>query len=201
MDSNIPIEFQEPTKNETPVTAAKTSPQVLPVDVTKGSEKKSSSAKSKETKNKYLLTESELQLLKEKYYSGEDGGSKLAEAMDTKAYYPENDLAADVLVNKYLAPNEKGPLHLWHRVAKSVASVEDNKQEWYENFFAILKDFKFIPGGRVMHAAGREDARRRPTLSNCYVIPIQEDSLEGIYQCKYNSRFCGSMGIIDNLIP
>ncbi len=187
MDSNIPIEFQEPTKNETPVTAAKTSPQVLPVDVTKGSEKKSSSAKSKETKNKYLLTESELQLLKEKYYSGEDGGSKLAEAMDTKAYYPENDLAADVLVNKYLAPNEKGPLHLWHRVAKSVASVEDNKQEWYENFFAILKDFKFIPGGRVMHAAGREDARRRPTLSNCYVIPIKEDSLEGIYQCIYNS--------------
>ena len=38
-----------------------------------------------------------------------------------------------------------------------------------------------------MHAAGREDARRRPTLSNCYVIPIEEDSLEGIYQCLSNS--------------
>ena len=34
-----------------------------------------------------------------------------------------------------------------------------------------------------MHGAGREDARRRPTLSNCYVIPIEEDSLEGIYRC------------------
>jgi len=187
MDSNIPIEFQEPTKNETSVTKTKTPPKVLPVDVSKGLKKESSSEKSNDSKNKYLLTEGELQLLKEKYYSGEDGGSKLAEAMETKAYYPENDLAADVLVNKYLAPNEKGPLHLWHRVAKSVASVEDDKQEWYEKFFAILKDFRFIPGGRVMHAAGREDARRRPTLSNCYVIPIREDSLEGIYQCIYDS--------------
>ena len=34
-----------------------------------------------------------------------------------------------------------------------------------------------------MHGAGRVDARRRPTLSNCYVIPIEEDSLEGIYRC------------------
>jgi ribonucleoside-diphosphate reductase alpha chain len=38
-----------------------------------------------------------------------------------------------------------------------------------------------------MHGAGREDARRRPTLSNCYVIPIEEDSLEGIYRCLSES--------------
>jgi ribonucleoside-diphosphate reductase alpha chain len=38
-----------------------------------------------------------------------------------------------------------------------------------------------------MHGAGRADARRRPTLSNCYVIPITEDSLEGIYGCLAES--------------
>ena len=51
----------------------------------------------------------------------------------------------------------------------------------------MLFDFTFVPGGRVMHGAGREDARRRPTLSNCYVIPIEEDSLEGIYRCLSES--------------
>ncbi|HTX99380.1 MAG TPA: adenosylcobalamin-dependent ribonucleoside-diphosphate reductase [Bacteroidota bacterium] len=104
-------------------------------------------------------------------------------ALDCRDYYGDNDLAADVLRSKYLAPSEKGPVHLWNRIARAIASVETDKEFWYQKFLALLFDFKFVPGGRVMHGAGREDARRRPTLSNCYVIPINEDSLEGIYQC------------------
>ena len=187
MSSNISIDFQNPKKNKPLITRIENKPEPSPVDLKDSSTKKKESTQTKESKQTYLLTEEELQLIKVKFYSDAEGGSLLAEAMDTNAYYPENDLAADVLRNKYLAPNEKGPLHLWHRVAKSLASVEENKEEWYEKFFEILKDFRFIPGGRVMHAAGREDARRRPTLSNCYVIPIEEDSLEGIYQCLSNS--------------
>lgn len=108
-------------------------------------------------------------------------------ALDTDLYYADNNLAADVLRAKYLAPGETGPLHLWYRVAKSMASVERDPELWTKRFFTLLFDFKFVPGGRVMHGAGRIDARRRPTLSNCYVIPIEEDSLEGIYQCLTNS--------------
>lgn len=104
-------------------------------------------------------------------------------ALDCRDYYGDNDLAADVLRAKYLAPNEKGPMHLWDRIARALASVEQDKEYWYNKFLELLFDFKFVPGGRVMHGAGREDARRRPTLSNCYVIPIEEDSLEGIYRC------------------
>jgi ribonucleoside-diphosphate reductase alpha chain len=104
-------------------------------------------------------------------------------ALDCRDYYGENDLAADVLRSKYLAPNEQGPVHMWHRIAKALSSVETDKEYWYAKFLDLLFDFRFVPGGRVMHGAGREDARRRPTLSNCYVIPIEEDSLEGIYRC------------------
>lgn len=105
-------------------------------------------------------------------------------ALDCRDYYAENELAADVLRSKYLAPNEQGPMHMWNRIARAVSSVEKENQEfWHKRFLEILFDFTFVPGGRVMHGAGREDARRRPTLSNCYVIPILEDSLEGIYQC------------------
>jgi ribonucleoside-diphosphate reductase alpha chain len=104
-------------------------------------------------------------------------------ALDCRDYYGDNELAADVLRSKYLAPNEQGPMHMWSRIARALASVESNPEHWYKQFLELLFDFRFVPGGRVMHGAGREDARRRPTLSNCYVIPIEDDSLEGIYNC------------------
>lgn len=104
-------------------------------------------------------------------------------ALDCRDYYKDNDLAADVLRSKYLSHSEKGPMHMWDRIAKALASVEKDQEYWYNRFLELLFDFRFVPGGRVMHGAGREDARRRPTLSNCYVIPIEEDSLEGIYRC------------------
>ncbi len=111
----------------------------------------------------------------------------LKKAVDAETYYPDNDLAVDVLRSKYLAPGETGPLQMWDRIARSMASVEKDKEYWYDRFFSLLLDFKFIPGGRVMHGAGREESRRKPTLSNCYVIPIEEDSLEGIYRCLNES--------------
>ena len=111
----------------------------------------------------------------------------LERAADARSYYGDNDLAIDVLRSKYLAPGETGPLQMWDRIARAMASVEEDEQYWYDQFFQLLIDYKFIPGGRVMHGAGREEAKRRPTLSNCYVIPIEEDSLEGIYTCLKES--------------
>ena len=111
----------------------------------------------------------------------------LARAADAEEYYGDNELAIDVMRNKYLAPGETGPLQIWDRIARAIASVEEDREQWYERFFELLLDFKFIPGGRVMHGAGRDEARRKPTLSNCYVVPIEEDSLEGIYRCLSES--------------
>ena len=48
-------------------------------------------------------------------------------ALDCRDYYGENELAADVLRSKYLAPNEQGPMHLWDRIARAVASVETDE--------------------------------------------------------------------------
>jgi len=111
----------------------------------------------------------------------------LRRAADVESYYTDNDLAIDVLRTKYLSPGERGPLQMWDRIARAMASVEEDEQYWYDRFFSLLIGFKFIPGGRVMHGAGRDEARRKPTLSNCYVIPIQDDSLEGIYRCLSES--------------
>ena len=99
-------------------------------------------------------------------------------------YYKEDDLGRSVLEMKYLAPGEKNPWELWKRQAKALASVEKTPElqdKWEATFFEALKNFKFVPGGRIMHGAGREDITT--TLNNCYVVGIKDDSIKSIYDC------------------
>lgn len=39
---------------------------------------------------------------------------------------------------------------LQHRIAETLASVEEDKGYWTQKFNEILEDFKFVPGGRIM---------------------------------------------------
>ena len=101
---------------------------------------------------------------------------------DIDSYYVDDTLGSDVLNQKYLAPGEKHPHELWKRQAKALASVEKNKSirdQWEEKFYSILEDFRFVPGGRIMHGAGREDIIT--TLNNCYVVAVKDDSIKSIY--------------------
>lgn len=115
-----------------------------------------------------------------------------------------DELRARVFYEKYALRNasgeiiEKTPEDMWHRVAKEIASPEKNKklkEEWKNNFFWLLSNFKFIPGGRILFGAGQN---RRATLLNCYFMPIKEDSIEGIFEwCKEAARtysFGGGVG-------
>jgi len=98
-------------------------------------------------------------------------------------YYTDDELGADVLKNKYLAPWENHPWEIWKRQASALSSVEKNKKlqkKWEAKFFSILEDFKFVPGGRIMHGAGREDITT--TLNNCYVMAIKDDAIDEIYK-------------------
>ena len=97
-------------------------------------------------------------------------------------YYPDDTLGSDVLKNKYLAPGEEHPYQMWERQAKALASVEKtkaDKDKWQSKFYSILEDFRFVPGGRIMHGAGREDITT--TLNNCYVVAVKDDSIKSIY--------------------
>ena len=96
-------------------------------------------------------------------------------------YYKGDDLAARVLSDKYLLREEKTPEQMWIRLSGEVASQEREEDAafWANNFSELLNDFKFIPGGRIMYALGRDE---NVSCTNCYVIPIKEDSIEGIYE-------------------
>ncbi|QPC81918.1 adenosylcobalamin-dependent ribonucleoside-diphosphate reductase [Phototrophicus methaneseepsis] len=77
-------------------------------------------------------------------------------------------------------PLETQPEQMMERVAAGIAKVEKNqklRKTWTENFRWLLDDWKFVPGGRILTAAGTDQDL---TFYNCYVIPSPQDSREGI---------------------
>src|SRR6056300_121870 len=44
----------------------------------------------------------------------------------------------------------------WRRIARSLASVEKDADQWEERFYHALEDFKFLPAGRITAGAGTE---------------------------------------------
>ncbi|MHB1142544.1 MAG: adenosylcobalamin-dependent ribonucleoside-diphosphate reductase [Sulfuricaulis sp.] len=67
----------------------------------------------------------------------------------------------------------------WRRIARSLASVEKSDwSRWESRFYDALRDFRFLPGGRIQAGAG---TGRRVTLFNCFVMGTIEDSMDGIF--------------------
>ncbi|MBI3569892.1 MAG: adenosylcobalamin-dependent ribonucleoside-diphosphate reductase [Gammaproteobacteria bacterium] len=67
----------------------------------------------------------------------------------------------------------------WQRVARTLAGVEkDDWNRWEKYFYEALRNFRFLPGGRIQAGAG---TGRRVTLFNCFVMGTIEDSMDGIF--------------------
>ncbi len=76
---------------------------------------------------------------------------------------------------------EQTPEETWTRVAKGIAANEKKKvrKHWEEQFYNVMKDFKFVPGGRILSGAG---SGYQVTYFNCFVIPSPKDSRHGILE-------------------
>ncbi len=85
------------------------------------------------------------------------------------------------LKNKKGEPMEKTPDEMWKRVAKAVAAQEpkDSRKKWEKEFYYAMKDFKYVPGGRILAGAGTGYS---VTYYNCFVIPSPKDSRGGILE-------------------
>jgi ribonucleoside-diphosphate reductase alpha chain len=68
----------------------------------------------------------------------------------------------------------------WRRVARALAAVEPvDPLGWEERFYRILRDYRFLPAGRIQAGAG---AGHDVTLFNCFVMGPVEDSIPGIFR-------------------
>lgn len=64
------------------------------------------------------------------------------------------------------------------RVAGTLAVAEStDRPVWRRRFAELLQSQRFLPGGRILAAAGRD---RDGTLANCFVMGSLEDNLDGI---------------------
>jgi len=75
--------------------------------------------------------------------------------------------------------DERTTADTWHRIARALAAVEADRSAWEERYLCILRDFKFLPGGRIQAGAG---TARNVTLFNCFVMGALEDSIPGIFR-------------------
>ena len=85
----------------------------------------------------------------------------------------------------------------WERVALAVSGAEPHHQnDWRERFYAMLSDWRFLPGGRTLAGAGTS---RRVTLFNCLALGPIEDSVQGIFNALREAMLCvqagGAIGI------
>ena len=112
--------------------------------------------------------------------------------MTEKEWLGDNQLSLDIFNKKYRINNESFEEWL-DRVSGGNSHVRQ-----------LIKDKKFLFGGRIL--AGRGRAGDRITLSNCYVLPAPKDSIESIFDtAKMIARTYstgGGCGInISNLRP
>lgn len=78
-------------------------------------------------------------------------------------------------------PLEIKPSQMLDRVAQGAAGAEKTpelQKEWQEKFRWALDEWKFVPAGRILTAAGTD---QNLTYYNCYVIPSPSDSRKGIF--------------------
>lgn len=83
----------------------------------------------------------------------------------------DNQLGIDIWERKYRYENES--FDEW------IARVSGNNVSIAE----LIKEKKFLFGGRILANRGLENKGRKISLSNCYVIEPPEDNIESIFDC------------------
>ena len=97
----------------------------------------------------------------------------------------EQEIAGEVLLEKYAKGDEKSVGEVRRRVARALALVEtESKRLHWERQFLWAQENGFVPAGRINSAAGTD---LTATLINCFVQPVGDsitevvDGRPGIY--------------------
>lgn len=83
----------------------------------------------------------------------------------------DNQLGIDIWERKYRYDNESFDEWITRVSGKNIAIAE------------LIKEKKFLFGGRILANRGLENKGRKISLSNCYVIEPPEDNIESIFDC------------------
>src|SRR5579864_1559030 len=85
--------------------------------------------------------------------------------VETLGFFKGDELRARVFYDKYALRDPDGrvleptPVEMWQRIAGGLAAVEptaEARERYAREFYWLMEDFRFIPGGRIMHAIGNK---------------------------------------------
>ena len=96
-----------------------------------------------------------------------------------------DELASGVLLNKYAISKDGNFIESTYedissRLSTIIGEIANDK-EFEKNVYKNMVERKLMPAGRVIYALGNV-YDSNSTLSNCYVLPSPEDSIEGIFK-------------------
>lgn len=92
--------------------------------------------------------------------------------MTEQDWFGNNQLSLDIWSNKYRCEEE------------SFEEWLDRVSGGNKEIRTLIKEKKFVFGGRILANRGLNKSGKKITLSNCYVIPAPEDNLESIFDCS-----------------
>lgn len=92
--------------------------------------------------------------------------------MTEQDWLGNNQLSLDIWSNKYRCEEE------------SFEEWLDRVSGGNKEIRTLIKEKKFVFGGRILANRGLNKSGKKITLSNCYVIPAPEDNLESIFDCS-----------------
>ena len=87
-------------------------------------------------------------------------------------------IAEAVWAMKYRFDTDGSVEDTWRRIARALAETEADPEAWAPRFEAALRDFRFLPAGRIVAGAG---TGRDVTLFNCFVMGTIPDDMGGIF--------------------
>lgn len=96
---------------------------------------------------------------------------------DVKVSWADDEIAYNVFRSKYAKDDNETPAEFCERVA---SICDESIREKVES---MLASGTFFFGGRTMYLAGRKD-EVNAAGSNCYVVPIEADTIEAIYDAN-----------------
>ena len=90
-------------------------------------------------------------------------------------------------VEQWLGANNDLGINIWHNKYRY---NNETFEEWLtrvsagnKNIAELVREKKFLFGGRILSNRGLHRDDKKITLSNCYVIEPPEDSIESIFDC------------------
>jgi ribonucleoside-diphosphate reductase alpha subunit len=97
---------------------------------------------------------------------------------------------------KYNGQIIERPQHMWMRVAIGIhGSTQDNALQLVKETYDLMSQKYFTHATPTLFNAGTP----RPQLSSCYLIAMEDDSLDGIYNtlkdCALISKWAGGIGL------